>query len=170
MSRLKAPTTGMVLLTIELRWSPRAHRMTRHRDFPHQRRHDLMPQDEDANSVDFTTCTDLQELITVDEEMTAFDDRPTRQTARPLHANTQGEGTRHEMVTDVGSTDGLDKEDAVPRTAQTTLRMKTLKSEEIKAAWFMVIHDLIPTNDRLAKIQRSTTNNCQTLRNYLEIL
>jgi len=25
----------------------------------------------------------------------------------------------------------------------------------------MVIHDLIPTNDRLAKIQRSTTNNCQ---------
>jgi len=25
----------------------------------------------------------------------------------------------------------------------------------------MVIHGLIPTNDRLAKIQRSTTNNCQ---------
>ena len=34
-------------------------------------------------------------------------------------------------------------------------------SEELKAAWFMVIHHLIPTNDRLAKIQRSTTNNCQ---------
>ena len=34
-------------------------------------------------------------------------------------------------------------------------------SEELKAAWFMVIHDLIPTNDRLAKIQRSTTKNCQ---------
>jgi len=34
-------------------------------------------------------------------------------------------------------------------------------SEELKAAWFMVIHDLIPTNDRLAKIQRSTKNNCQ---------
>ena len=47
--------------------------------------------------------------------MTAFDDRPTRQTARPLHANTQGEGgTRQEIVTDVGSTDGLDNEDAVP--------------------------------------------------------
>ena len=25
----------------------------------------------------------------------------------------------------------------------------------------MVIHDLIPTNDRLATIQRSTTNKCQ---------
>jgi len=34
-------------------------------------------------------------------------------------------------------------------------------SEELKAAWFMVIHDLVPTTDRLAKIQRSTTNNCQ---------
>ena len=33
-------------------------------------------------------------------------------------------------------------------------------SEELKAAWFMVNHDLIPTNDRPAKIQRSTTNNC----------
>jgi len=34
-------------------------------------------------------------------------------------------------------------------------------SEELKAAWFMVIHDLIPTNDRLAKIRRSNTNTCQ---------
>jgi len=34
-------------------------------------------------------------------------------------------------------------------------------SEELKAAWFMVIHDLIPTKDRVAKIQRSTKNNCQ---------
>ena len=25
----------------------------------------------------------------------------------------------------------------------------------------MDIHDLVPTNDHLAKIQRSTTNNCQ---------
>jgi len=33
----------------------------------------------------------------------------------PLHANTQGEkDTRQEIVTDVRSTDGLDKEDAVP--------------------------------------------------------
>jgi len=81
----------------------------------HQRRHDLKPQDEDANPVDFTTCTDPQEVITVDAEMTAFDDRPTRQTARTLHANTQGEeSTRQEMVTDLGSTDGLDNEDAVP--------------------------------------------------------
>ena len=46
--------------------------------------------------------------------MTAFDDRPTRHTVRPLNANTQGEGTRQEPVTDVGSTDGLEKEDAVP--------------------------------------------------------
>ena len=34
-------------------------------------------------------------------------------------------------------------------------------SEEIKAVWFMVIHDLISTNDRLPKIQRSATNQCQ---------
>jgi len=34
MSRLKAPTTGTALLTIELRWSPRARRVTRHREFP----------------------------------------------------------------------------------------------------------------------------------------
>ena len=34
-------------------------------------------------------------------------------------------------------------------------------SEEFNAAWFMVIYDLIPTNDRLAKTQRSTRNNCQ---------
>jgi len=81
----------------------------------HQRRHDLTPQDEDANPVDCTTCTDPQEVITVDAEKTAFDVRPTRQTARPLHANTQGEeGTRQEMATDVGNTDGLDDEDAVP--------------------------------------------------------
>ena len=45
--------------------------------------------------------------------MTAVDDRPTRDTVRPLHANSQGEGTRQEMATDVGSTDGLDNEDAV---------------------------------------------------------
>ena len=38
MSRLKAPTTGTALLTVELRWSPRAHRMTRHRSFPYCRR------------------------------------------------------------------------------------------------------------------------------------
>ena len=64
--------------------------------------------------MNFTTCTDPQEVITVDEEMTAFDNRPTRQTALPLHANTQEEGTRLEMVTIVGSTDGLDNEDALP--------------------------------------------------------
>jgi len=33
-------------------------------------------------------------------------------------------------------------------------------SEDIKSIWFMVIHDLIPTNDRLAKIQRSESNQC----------
>jgi hypothetical protein len=56
-----------------------------------------------------------QEVITVDVERTAFDDSATRQIARTLHANTQGEeGTRQEMVTNVGSTDGLDNEDAIP--------------------------------------------------------
>jgi hypothetical protein len=34
-------------------------------------------------------------------------------------------------------------------------------SEELKAAWFMVIHDLIPTKDRITKTQGSTTNICQ---------
>jgi len=34
-----------------------------------------------------------------------------------------------------------------------------LSSDELKAAWFMVMYDLIPTNDRLDKTQRSTTNN-----------
>jgi len=29
-----------------------------------------------------------------------------------------------------------------------------------KSVWFMVIHDLMPTNDRLARIQRSDTNHC----------
>ena len=54
-------------------------------------------------------------MITVDAEMKAFEDRPTTHTAGTLHANRQGEeGTRQEMVTDVGSTDGLDNEDAVP--------------------------------------------------------
>jgi len=33
-------------------------------------------------------------VISVDEEMTEFDDRPTRQIVRPLHANTHGEGSR----------------------------------------------------------------------------
>jgi len=89
-------------------------------DPTHQRRHDLTPQDEDANPVDITTCPDPKEVITVDPEMTAFDDRPTKKTARPLHANTQGEeDTRQEMVTVVGSTDGLDNEDAVPADAAT---------------------------------------------------
>ena len=46
--------------------------------------------------------------------MKTFDDRPTRQTTRHLHTDTQGkEGTRQEMVTYVGSTDGLDNEHAV---------------------------------------------------------
>jgi len=84
-------------------------------DPTHQRRHDLTPHDEDAKPVDFTTCTGPQEVITVDAEITAFDDRPARKTARPLHANTQvEEGTRQEKVTDGESTDGLENEDAVP--------------------------------------------------------
>jgi len=33
-------------------------------------------------------------------------------------------------------------------------------SDELTAAWFVVIHDLLPTNDRLA-LQRSTASNCQ---------
>jgi len=90
--------------------------------------HDLTPQDEDANPVDFTTCTDPQEVITVDAEMTAFDDRPTRQTARPLHGNTQGEEcTRQEMVTTSEVQTGWTTRTQCPRTTQPTLRMKTQK-------------------------------------------
>jgi len=63
-------------------------------------------------------------LVTVDAGITAFDYRPTRQTARPLHANTQGkEGTSQETLTDVESTDGMDNEDAVPEDAHQTLRI-----------------------------------------------
>ena len=53
-------------------------------------------------------------MITVDAEMMVVDDEPTRQIVRPLHANTQGEGTRQEMATDVANTDDLDNEDAMP--------------------------------------------------------
>jgi len=54
----------------------------------HQRRHDQSPKDEDANPVDFTTFTDPQEVINVDAELKTFHDRPTRENARPLRANT----------------------------------------------------------------------------------
>jgi len=102
-------------------------------DCTHKRRHDLTPQVEDTNLVNFTTCTDPQEVIIVEEVMTAFDDRPTTQTARPLHANTQGEeGTRQEMATDVGNTDGLD-EDAVPADGATNPPGQTPpRNKEIK--------------------------------------
>ena len=97
-------------------------------DPTHQRRHDLTPQDEDANPVDFTTCTDLQEVITVDTEMRHLTIGQTDRLRDPMHANTQGEeGARQEMVTDVGRTDRLDKRTQCPRTAQPTVRMKTLK-------------------------------------------
>jgi len=97
----------------------------------HQRRNNLTPQDEDANPIDFTTYNGPQEVVTVDAEMTAFDDRPNRQTARPLHANTKGEeGTRQEMVTDVGSTDGLDNEDAVPADGATNPPDEDRKTED----------------------------------------
>jgi len=99
-------------------------------DTTHQRRHDLTPQDEDANPVEFTTCTDTQEVITVDAEMTAFDDRPTRQTARPLYANTQGQGTRQKMVTGFGVTDGLDNEDAVPAYGETNPADEDSKTDD----------------------------------------
>jgi len=63
--------------------------------------------------------------------MTALDDRPTRQTARSLHANTQGEeGTKQEMVTDVGSTDGLDNDDAVPADGATNPPDEDPKTDE----------------------------------------
>jgi len=52
--------------------------------------------------------------------MTAPDDRHIRQTARQLRANTQQEGARQETATDVGSADGLDKDDAVPADGMTT--------------------------------------------------
>ena len=69
-------------------------------------------------------------MITVDSEMSAFSDTPTRQTARPLHANTQKEGTRQETVTDIGTTDGLDKEDTVPADGATNPPDEDPKTEE----------------------------------------
>jgi len=54
---------------------------------------------------DITTCTVPQEVITVDAEM-AFDDRPTRETVRPLHANKQGEGSREWEGNDAPPSDG----------------------------------------------------------------
>ena len=105
---------------MESRWSPRENRMTRHRDVPlmsttdrHLARYwwgTAGPQSPTkAWSVtagrgrppaDITTCTVPQEVISVDAEMTAFDDRPARYTMRPLHANTEREVFREwrEMI------------------------------------------------------------------------
>jgi len=70
-------------------------------------------------------------VITVNVEMMAFEDRPTRQTVRPLHANTQREEcTRQEMVTDVGSTDGLDNENAVPADGATNPPIEDPKTDD----------------------------------------
>ena len=70
-------------------------------------------------------------MITVDAEMTAFDDRPNRQTVRPLHENTQEEeGTRQEIVTAVGRTDGLDKENAMPADRATNPPHEDPKTDE----------------------------------------
>jgi len=55
---------------------------------------------------DITTCTVPQEVIYVDAEMTAFDDRPTRQTVLPLHANTQREDSREWEGNDAPPSDG----------------------------------------------------------------
>ena len=55
---------------------------------------------------DITTWTVPQEVTSVDAEMAAFDDRPTRHTVRPLHANTQGEVSREWEGNDAAPSDG----------------------------------------------------------------
>ena len=97
----------------------------------HQRGLDLTPQNEDANTVNFTTSADPQEVITVEAEITVFDNRPTKLTARTLHTKTQGEeGTRQEMVTDVGSTDGLENENVVPADGVTNPPVQDPKTDD----------------------------------------
>ena len=130
-------------------------------DPTHQRRHDLTPQDVDVNPVDFTTCTDPQEVITVDAEMTAFEERPTKQTARPLHANTQGEeGTKQEMVTDVGSRDGLDNEDAVPADGATSPPDEDPKTDDPEQT---------PSRNKKIKLEKSAGIRRERMRNRTRV-
>ena len=91
----------------------------------HQGRHDLSPQDEDP-LVDITTSTVPQELISADAEVTAFDDRPTRQTVRPLHGNMQGEGSREWEGNDGAPSDG--------ETQMATLQLSPKRNKKLKTA------------------------------------
>jgi len=47
-----------------------------------------------------------------------------------LHANAQGEGTSEEMVTDGGSTDGLDNDDRVPADGANNLPDEDPRTED----------------------------------------
>ena len=86
--------------------------------------------------------------------MTAFDDRPTRQTLRNLHANTHGEeGTRQEMVTGVGRTDGLDNEDAVPADGATNPPDEELKTDDPGQA---------PSRNKKIKLEKKRRNTTGT--------
>jgi len=93
-------------------------------------------------------------VITVDEEMTALDDRPTKQTVQPLHASTQGEeGTRQEMVTDVGGTDGLDNEDAVPADSATNPPDEDPKTDDPGQT---------PSRNKKIKLEKKRCNTTET--------
>ena len=96
-------------------------------DPSHQRRHDLSPQDKDPPPADITTCTVPQEVISVEAEMTAFDDRPTRRTVRPLHANTQGEGSREWEGNDAPPSDG--------ETQMAPLQLSPKRNKKLKTDW-----------------------------------
>ena len=94
----------------------------------HQQRHDLTPQDEDANQVDFTTCTHPQEVITVDAEMTALDEANQTVCATPACKHTG----RRRHQTGNGDRRRKNRRDwttrtQCPRTTQPTLRMRNLK-------------------------------------------
>jgi len=85
------------------------------------RRRVLKPQDEDSPPAYSATDVNPSNLVVVETEMTVSEDRPTRQTARHLNANMQGEeGARQETATGVGSADGLDKDDTVSADGATT--------------------------------------------------
>jgi hypothetical protein len=49
-----------------------------------------------------------------------------------MHANTQGEGTRQGMVTDVGSTNWLDNKDAVPADGATNPPNEDTKTDDLR--------------------------------------
>jgi len=84
-------------------------------DSTQRRRQVLTPQEEVTHSDDGTPGIDPSHLVVDDVDMMAPDDNPTRQNMLLLHTNRRGEeGASQETAADVGHTDGLDKDVAVP--------------------------------------------------------